>query len=231
MDIDSTINGSEVSDSAAQEVLDSITEIESASPDAEVKANFTTADSETIGVSADIAKQIADKGAAVVMNTKGMNVEVPANLMKNIPSTSGEFSVSGTVTTDVREDMKQYITEGTVVVDIKLSVNGQSWSDFGNEKVKITIPYTLKEGESADSIRVVCLSGSEPEYFDAEYDAATSTVSFYTGHCSQFAVIPKESSSSGGVNVFLIVGIVVVLLAVAGAVAFFVVKKKGTGAA
>ena len=62
VDIDSTINGSEVSDSAAQAVLDSITEIEGASPDAEVKANFTTKDSETIGVSADIAKQIADKG-------------------------------------------------------------------------------------------------------------------------------------------------------------------------
>ncbi len=230
VDIDSTINGSEVSDSAAQEVLDSITEIESASPDAEVKANFTTKDSESIGVSADIAKQIAEKGATVVMNTKGMNVEIPASLMKNIPSTSGEFSVSGTVTTDVREDMKQYITDGTIVVDVKLSVNGQSWSDFGSDKVKITVPYTLKEGESADSIRVVCLSGTEPEYFDAEYDAATSTVSFYTSHCSQFAVVPKESSS-GGVNVFLIVGIVVVLLAVAGAAVFFIIKKKGAGAA
>ena len=211
-------------------MLDSITEIESASPDAEVKANFTTKDSESIGVSADIAKQIAEKGATVVMNTKGMNVEIPASLMKNIPSTSGELSVSGTVTTDVREDMKQYITDGTIVVDVKLSVNGQTWSDFGSDKVKITVPYTLKEGESADSIRVVCLSGTEPEYFDAEYDAATSTVSFYTSHCSQFAVVPKESSS-GGVNVFLIVGMVVVLLAVAGAAMFFIIKKKGAGAA
>ena len=71
---------------------------------------------------------------------------------------------------------------------------------------------------------------TKPEYFDAEYDAATSTVSFYTSHCSQFAVVPKESSS-GGVNVFLIVGIVVVLLAVAGAAVFFIIKKKGAGAA
>ena len=165
------------------------------------------------------------------MATTGMKLEVPAGLMANIPSTAGEFTVSGSVTTDVREDMKQYIKDGTVVVDIKLSVGGQAWSSFGNDKIKITIPYTLKEGESADSIRVVCLSGTEPEYFDVEYDSATSTASFYTGHCSQFAVVPKDSSSGGGVNVFLIVGIVVVLLAVAGAVAFFVIKKKGAGAA
>ena len=124
--------------------------------------------------------------------------------------------------------MKKYIGDDTIVVDVRISVNDSALSDFGTNKIKVTLPYQLKAGENANSIRVVCLSGTAPEYFDATYDATTQTVSFYTSHCSLFAVvpIPASPSSDGGMDMMLIVGIVIAIAAVAGVAAYFLVIKK-----
>lgn len=90
--------------------------------------------------------------------------------------------------------------------------------------------YWLFRIVPADSIRVVCLSGDEPEYFDATYDAATKTVSFYTSHCSQFAVVPDEEggSGSGGIGIALIAGIAVAIAAAAGIAVYFLFFRKKT---
>ena len=227
VNINKEVIGTEVSDSDAQAVLDSITTVVNDNPDAEVKANFTTEDSEELSVSADIIKQIAEKNVPVVMNTKDADVELPADLLKAI-GTSGDLKVSGSIVTDLTEEQKRYITEGTVVVDVNLSVNGQAWTQFGDKGIKVILPYKLKAGETADSIRIVCLSGSEPEYFDATYDPTTETASFYTTHCSLFAVVPAAADSGpsgGGLGIGAIIGIVVAVIAVAAVVAVVVMKK------
>ncbi|MBO4503088.1 MAG: hypothetical protein J5707_05525, partial [Candidatus Methanomethylophilus sp.] len=220
-------SGSEINDTLAQNVLNNVTSAKAASPDTEIQAEFTTVDSDSLSVSADIVKQIAESDIPVVLKTQALDVEAPAELLQSIGN-SGNLTVSGSVTTDVPEEMKKYIGDNTIVVDVSLSVNGQAWTQFGDSKIKVTLPYQLKAGENANSIRVVCLSGTAPEYFDATYDATTQTASFYTSHCSLFAVvpIPASPSSDGGMDMMLIVGIVIAIAAVAGVAAYFLVIKK-----
>jgi hypothetical protein len=68
------------------------------------------------------------------------------------------------------------------------------------------------------------VEGRSPAY------AATKTVSFYTSHCSQFAVVPDEEggSGSGGISIALIAGIAVAIAAAAGIAVYFLFLRKKT---
>ena len=224
-----TDDGNGISDADALQAVDYAKEAKAAVPGTEIETMFSAPGSDSISVSADAVKQSGQAGIPVVLKTKGINIEAPADLLKDVGG-AGKLTASGSVTTDVREDMKKYIDKDTVVVDVTLTLNGQAWTQFGENKIKVTLPYELKEGQTADSIRVVCLSGDEPEYFDATYDAASKTVSFYTSHCSQFAVVPDEEGGpgSGGISIALIAGIAVAIAAAAGIAVYFLFLRKKT---
>ncbi|THF76099.1 endo-1,4-beta-xylanase [Cohnella fermenti] len=80
---------------------------------------------------------------------------------------------------------------GAAVYDFALSVDGKTVGSFGdNRTVRIDLPYTLPSGARAPQVVVyyVSESGQAEVVKNGRYDAATGTVSFRTGHFSQYAV-------------------------------------------
>jgi len=209
----------------AHMLVDYAKDAKTAVPVTNMEAVFSTLWSDSIYVPADAVKQSGEAGIPVILRTKEVSAEVPAGIVKGIAGT-GHLNVSGSVVTDVKESMKKYIDSDTVVVDVSFTLDGQPWTQFG-DKVRISLPYELRAGQTADSLRIICLSGDEPEYFDATYDPASKTVSFETTHCSQFAVAPPEPApASGGIGLSLIAGVIIAVAAAAGIAAWFLFVRK-----
>ena len=75
-----------------------------------------------------------------------------------------------------------------VVVDVNIYVNGSKISNFGNGKLQVSIPYTLKLGENAENITVWFIKddGSiEPK--NGVY--SNGKVEFTTDHLSQYLIV------------------------------------------
>lgn len=75
-----------------------------------------------------------------------------------------------------------------VVVDVNIYVNGSKISNFGNGKLQVSIPYTLKPGENAENITVWFIKddGSiEPK--NGVY--SNGKVEFTTDHLSQYLIV------------------------------------------
>ena len=102
---------------------------------------------------------------------------------------------------------------GTLSDDVKAKVGNASVfeftimdgtkviSGFGGGKATITVPYTLKSGESADGIVVwhIGSGGSLTKVENVKYDADSKTVTFETTHFSAYAityVAPESGSAS-----------------------------------
>lgn len=77
-----------------------------------------------------------------------------------------------------------------VVVDVNIDVNGIRTGTFGGGKLGIAVPYTLKPGESADSITVWFINDDgtiEPK--NGVYNTVTGCVEFITDHLSQYLIV------------------------------------------
>lgn len=73
--------------------------------------------------------------------------------------------------------------------NLSVSGNGKDITSFDGGYVDVSIPYTLKDGESPDAILVYYIDANGkaiPVY--SEYDMATKTVRFTTSHFSTYAV-------------------------------------------
>lgn len=78
--------------------------------------------------------------------------------------------------------------ETAFVVDVNLYVNNTRTSTFGDGKITVSVPYTLKAGENANSITVWFLKDDgtiEPK--TASY--ADGKVTFTTEHLSQYLIV------------------------------------------
>lgn len=90
--------------------------------------------------------------------------------------------------TDVQKVVLGMQTGSAVVVDVNIYVNGTKTGTFGDGKIQVTVPYTLKSGANADSITVWFLSDDgtiEPK--PASY--ANGKVTFTTEHLSQYLIV------------------------------------------
>ncbi|WMJ78688.1 MULTISPECIES: S-layer homology domain-containing protein [unclassified Sedimentibacter] len=76
--------------------------------------------------------------------------------------------------------------------------NGKKVTDFGDGKVSVSIPYTLKPGENPANVVAYYIdsSGKVQEMPNSVYDPATKTLSFVTDHFSKFAVGYKSVNVS-----------------------------------
>ncbi|MEA4932455.1 MAG: S-layer homology domain-containing protein, partial [Lawsonibacter sp.] len=81
-------------------------------------------------------------------------------------------------------------TETALVVDVNVFVNGTQTSSFGDGVITVSVPYTLKAGDSTDSITVWFIKDDgtiEPK--NGVYSAATGCVEFTTEHLSQYLIV------------------------------------------
>ena len=118
---------------------------------------------------------------------------------------------------------------GKAVFNLSLSdSNGKV--TFAGKNVTVTLPYVLKDGESASDVKVFYIDDSNVVHeVVATYDANAKNVTFSTDHFSTWYIDASSSGSSssgGGSSIGLIIGIVVAVVVVAAVVGVVVVKKK-----
>jgi hypothetical protein len=75
------------------------------------------------------------------------------------------------------------------VLDLAVMSGSQIISDFKGGNATVTVPYTLREGETGEGITIWFMTddGNLTEV-SCDYDAATGTVRFTTGHFSQYVL-------------------------------------------
>lgn len=124
-----------------------------------------------------------DKGAKLVFDTEALK------------------SISGQTSDNIKVEMKdvspthQESLPGKQVFSLTVSSGGSTITNFGGA-VTVTLPYTLKDGESADKVTVWYLaSDGEMTEIPCTYDVATGLATFTVTHFSLYVVgVPWENS-------------------------------------
>jgi len=99
-------------------------------------------------------------------------------------------TVSNTKLTDTQKAVLGTQAKTALVVDVNVYLSGIKTSTFGDGKISVSVPYTLKSGESADSITVWFIKDDgtiEPK--NGVYNTSTGCVEFTTEHLSQYLVV------------------------------------------
>ena len=118
-----------------------------------------------------------DKAALAAVAGKG-DVKLSVETVANDKLTDAQKAVLGTQ------------VGSAVVVDVNIDVNGIKTGTFDGGKLAISVPYTLKQGDNADSITVWFIKDDgtiEPK--NGVYNAATGRVEFTTDHLSQYLIV------------------------------------------
>ncbi|MBO6084547.1 MAG: InlB B-repeat-containing protein, partial [Candidatus Methanomethylophilaceae archaeon] len=186
-------------------------------------------DSVLIDISSPATSSALDDESKKVVEVSGngWQMDIPKEIVKGA---SGSVSIGAQTLDDAAKaalpDSVKARIQGKEVFSLSLSdANGAV--SFSGKKIKVALPYTLKEGESASDVKVFCINGEELEEFDATYDADRKVAVFETEHFSDWFVDIVESPSGSGSNVGLIVGIIVGVLVIAAVIAVVVLVKTG----
>ncbi|HEX7057695.1 MAG TPA: endo-1,4-beta-xylanase [Bacilli bacterium] len=83
----------------------------------------------------------------------------------------------------------QSVIGSNPVYDFSLSAGGQTISRFPGKEVRVTIPFTLQDGQNPNHVVVYSIAddGSLQVVKNGKYDAATATVEFAPNHFSKYA--------------------------------------------
>ncbi|MDO4581521.1 MAG: S-layer homology domain-containing protein [Bacillota bacterium] len=77
-----------------------------------------------------------------------------------------------------------------LVVDANIYVDGEKISSFNGGQIKFSIPYTLKDNETAASLTVWFLADDGSiQPMQGVYNSSTGCVEFFTDHLSRYAVV------------------------------------------
>ncbi|MPM23197.1 hypothetical protein SDC9_69661 [bioreactor metagenome] len=137
--------------------------------------------------------------ASNASGSNGLNLALPTGtvtLDKNVlDSVAGKGdvkisinTVSNTALTDTQRTALGAQAETAVVVDVNIYTGSSRVSTFGDGKITVSVPYTLKPGENADSITVWFINDDgtiEPK--TASY--ANGKITFTTEHLSQYFIV------------------------------------------
>jgi len=150
----------------------------------------------TLPVSAiDLASE--NKISSLTVSTPIASVTFDRNAVLALSSqTSGDVSITASrVDSENLSDELQRAVGDHPVYDFSVTAGGQSVTKFGGN-VTVTVPYTLKTGEDANSIIIYYINsdGNAEAVANSVYDPATGTISFTTNHFSRYAVGYHEVS-------------------------------------
>ncbi len=155
----------------------------------ETKVTLNAKESVTAEVSAENlvnADEIALKNASIALD------DYTKEALSDATSVSVSADVKTTADITASDDVKAAIGDSPVY-DFSMSLDGEAVSSF-NGKVRVTVPYTLSEGEDPDNIVVWYLSGDEPTSISATY--SNGTVSFETNHFSLYTVVKLSAKDA-----------------------------------
>lgn len=99
-------------------------------------------------------------------------------------------TVSSSRLSDAQKAVLGKQTETALVVDVNLYGGGTKISTFGDGEISVSVPYTLKSGESGDSITIWFVKDDgtiEPK--EGKYNSSKGCVEFTTDHLSQYLIL------------------------------------------
>ncbi len=134
----------------------------------------------------------SEAGAALRVDTPLGSVSIPNEALASISNQAS----GGTVSVSMSEVPPATLTEAQRsavgserVYDISIMSGGSHISSFGDGSVTISLPYTLKNGETSDNVKVWYLDGKgELRQMSCTYDKTTGLATFTTTHLSYYVV-------------------------------------------
>ena len=193
----------------------------------------TRADTVVIDKSVSEVTDALNNGSKTVVDVKGdgWTMEIPKDIITGATGnvSAGAKTLSDEAKAALPDSVKEKI-QGKTVFSLDLKDGNGNAITFTGTKVKVSLPYELAPGESADGIKVFYINGENLVEYDATYDAEKGVAVFETDHFSDWFVsyvAPAPASGNGGEFPILIVVAVVAVLAVAAVGAVFYLKKAG----
>jgi uncharacterized repeat protein (TIGR02543 family) len=167
----------------------------------------------------------------VVVKSSDWAVDIPSAALNHIASTNVPItlSVAAMDNAAVPEAVKAK-TGDMQVISLNMMVNNAAYTDNFGDMLTITIPYVLKDGETAENLYIWTFNeatGQLSERTKVTYDAVNQTATFQVAHFSFWALGAFTEPSGGDEFPILIVAVAAVaILAVAGVAVYFLVLKK-----
>lgn len=190
------------------------------------KVDFNSGSDEVVIDMDNAAISAAVKAStAVDVSGDGWEMEIPKEI---VSGATGEVSASAKTLSDAEKaalpaPVREKV-QGKTVYSLNLSdANGAI--GFGGKKVTVSLPYALKDGESASNVKVFFINGDKLVEYDANYDADKEVAVFETDHFSDWFVDVVASSDNGGGFPIWIVAVIAVVAIIAIGAVFFIKKK------
>jgi hypothetical protein len=141
---------------------------------------------------ASISSIASDTSANLTVQTLVGNVTIPHDVLSSIASQATGSTVTVSLNTVVSSTMtadQQKSAGSDTVYDISILSGGSHISNFGDGNITVSLPYTLKDGETGDNVRVWYLNDAgELQQMTCTYNKTTGMATFTTTHLSYYVV-------------------------------------------
>lgn len=142
------------------------------------------------------SKLAAEKSDSLTITTEeGLAVSLDADSIDELQELDGDIRIRLYKTSVSNESVKQ-VLDGHPAYKLSLSVdNGSSIKTVSTLKnpVGISVPYTLKKGETAGSLMAVRIVGDKVEWLiNSSYDAQNGQMIFSAEQLGTYAIVVKE---------------------------------------
>lgn len=134
----------------------------------------------------------SETDAALTIKTTVGHITIPNAALAGVASLASGSSVTMSfeaVESSALSAAQQTAVGDKQVFDLSILSGDKKISTFGGKSINIALPYTLKEGESADGVTIWYLNDkNELEPFNCTYDKSTGLATFSTDHLSYYVV-------------------------------------------
>lgn len=144
----------------------------------------------------ELSKLISNQKFLNVTSKVG-NITFDTAALKAIANAAGEKLTISIEKIDANKlsDTQKSKVEGRSVYEMTVLSNSKKITNFGEGKVTVSIPYTLKAGEKAENIVIWYLTDDgSVEALEGKYDKVSETVTFDTNHFSYYVIGFEDSS-------------------------------------
>ena len=173
--------------------------------------------SETMGLIIDTAKESNE--VTLDVKIKDITIAFDNASLKNLNAEDVRLTIDEVDKGTLDEKTKEIVGDG-LLLDISFGEN----KDFGEGTVSFTIPYTVKEGQDPERVKVYYIQDGEiKEKFDCVITDGKLT--FSTSHLSNYAIVYEEPVEEFPM-MYVIAGAIGALVLIGGIGAVIVIKRK-----
>lgn len=144
-----------------------------------------------------------DSDAQLVLTSPVATVKFDAKALKAIANQSDSkitLKVVPVETTALTAEQKA-VVGNNLVIELLLVSDGKVISDFEGGNATVTIPYELKDGETAEGLVVYFLDNDGKLYeCETSYDAANKCITFITTHFSKYVVSYDADKAASSIS-------------------------------